>query len=378
MWSRRHFTLSAAAAAFLPFAGRALAAAPEMGTTLTEAQREAGKAFVARNMAVDIHAHPGRFFMVGSPPTPMMSVYKPSSFEKEAIDDIRSSGLSAVMFSAVSDHPLLGPTPDGPRATRAYRPGEAFADYRRQLALMKDIVRRHQLGRGRDSRDIRDAFTKHKPACVFSVEGGDFIEDRLDRVDKAARDGVRAITIIHYRVNQIGDNQTSPPVHNGLTPLGKDTVRRMNRAGIIVDLAHASYDATKQAADVSDKPMMISHSNLKQAGRPDHVRLLTPEHARIVTGSGGLIGAVPAGFGYLKTFADFIGAIVQLVDTVGVDHVAIGTDMDYTPASVVPRYADWSLIPAALLAHGMHEAEVAKIIGGNFLRLLDATTGGKA
>ncbi len=75
------------------------------------------------------------------------------------------------------------------------------------------------------------------------------------------------------------------------------------------------------------------------------------------------MGSVPSGIGQ-KTVADWIASVLRLVDAVGVDHVAIGTDMDANYMPVFSDYADWPLIPAALLAQGMHEPEVAKVMGG--------------
>ena len=83
------------------------------------------------------------------------------------------------------------------------------------------------------------------------------------------------------------------------------------------------------------------------------------------------MGSVPSGIGQ-KTVADWIVSILRLVEAVGVDHVAIGTDMDANYMPVFADYAQWPLIPAALLAHGLSEADVAKVMGGNFLRLMGA------
>jgi membrane dipeptidase len=220
------------------------------------------------------------------------------------------------------------------------------------------------------SADVNQAHRHHDTAAVFAVEGGDFIEDRLDRVHTAFADGVRAITIVHYHVNQIGDIQTQSPVHGGLTPLGKSIVGELNRAGIIIDLAHATLEVVRGAVETSTKPVMISHSNLATP-TANHPRLISAEHAKLVTAAGGIIGAWPSGFGQ-ATFADFVDSIQRLVDTVGIDHVAIGTDMDGNYKPVLRSYRDWSLIPAALLARGLHETEVAKVLGTNFLRVFGA------
>ena len=220
---------------------------------------------------------------------------------------------------------------------------------------------------GRSPADIVNARSHHRTAAVFAIEGGDFIEDRLDRIKAAFDDGVRAITIVHYHINQIGDIQSQPPVHGGLTELGKSIIRKMNHRGIIVDLAHATLAVTRNVIEVSSQPVMLSHSNLVTPSF-SHPRLITAEHAKLIAASGGVVGAWPSGFGQ-NTFSDYIDAIQRLIDAVGVKHVAIGTDMDGNYKPVFRNYRDWGLIPAALMARGMHEHEAAAIMGGNFLRV---------
>jgi membrane dipeptidase len=119
---------------------------------------------------------------------------------------------------------------------------------------------------------------------------------------------------------------------------------------------------------------MVSHTNLSTATL-NHPRLISREHARLVADAGGIIGSWPSGIGQ-TTFADYIDSIQRLVDAVGMEHVAIGTDMDGNFRPVLRNYRDWSLIPAALLARGMRETEIAKIIGGNFLRVFKENLGG--
>jgi len=341
------------------------------GLKLTEAQRKAGVTFLDRHPSVDVHAHPGRFFLRGLTRQNATTRAMGAPFEAKALADMAAGQVSGVLFNCVSDAVLLEQSPTkGLVAAREFEPGEAWADYQRQIGTLKALVARGDAAPGRDGRDIARAQATHRTACVFAVEGGDFIEDRLDRVHAAHADGVRSITIVHYHPNQIGDPQTEAPRFPGLTPVGKQIVREMNKAGVIVDLAHASLGVTRDAAEISTRPMMISHTNLK---RPDvdHPRLISVEHAKLVTNHGGLVGSVPSGIGQKNT-ADWIASILRLVDAVGIDHVAIGTDMDANYMPVFSDYADWPLIPAALLAHGMAEAEVAKVMGGNFLRVLAA------
>ena len=340
----------------------------DLGMPLSAEQRSAGAAFLERHASVDTHSHPGRFFLKRLvEQTPTTRAFG-EAFEDQAIADLSAGNVSAALFCAVADMRLIEMTATGGlRAGRDWRPGEAYADYRRQLAELQTLLSNQALTPGLTPADIDAAHRHRKTGAVFAVEGGDFIEDRLDRVHEAFREGVRAITLVHYHVNRIGDIQTEAPVHNGLTALGKSIVAEMNRTGIIIDLAHATLAVTKDVLSISRKPIMISHTNIATAS-VNHPRLIGIEHAKLVASAGGIIGSWPSGIGQ-SSFSDYIDSIQRLVDTVGIDHAAIGTDMDANFKPVLRSYRDWSLIPAALLARGMREEEVAKIMGGNFLRV---------
>ena len=343
----------------------------ELGMNLSAQQRAAGVAFLKRHTSVDIHSHPGRFFLKNAiDPTPTTRAFG-EPFEAAAIADLNAGNVSAALFCAVADMRLLEMTPaQGLHASRDFQPGEAYADYRRQLAELKTLTASHRLADGLKPADLLAAHARHRTAAVFAVEGGDFIEDHLDRIHEAFHDGVRAITLVHYHVNQIGDIQTEAPVHRGLTALGKSIVAEMNKTGILIDLAHATFDVTKGVLEASSKPVMVSHTNLMTA-TASHPRLISAEHARLVAAAGGIIGSWPSGVGQ-TTFADYVDSILRLIDAVEIDHVAIGTDMDANFRPVLRSYRDWSLIPAALLARGLRDNDVAKVMGANFLRVFKA------
>jgi membrane dipeptidase len=343
----------------------------ELGMNLSAEQRAAGVAFLKRHTSVDIHCHPGRFFLRHViDPTPTTRAFG-EPFESAAIADLNAGNVSAALFSAVADMRLLEMTPaQGLHASRDFQPGEAYADYRRQLAEFKTLAASHGLTSGLKPDDLLAAHAQHKTAAIFAVEGGDFIEEDLDRVHQAFHDGVRAITLVHYHINQIGDIQTEAPFRKGLTALGKSIVAEMNKTGILIDLAHATFDVTKDVLDVSSKPVMVSHTNLSTS-TTSHPRLISREHARLVAAAGGIIGSWPSGVGQ-ATFADYIDSILRLIDAVQIDHVAIGTDMDANFKPVLRSYRDWGLIPAALLARGLRHGDVAKVMGDNFLRVFKA------
>lgn len=341
-----------------------------LGLALTEEQVGDGVAFLRDHPSVDIHAHPGLFFLRDAPdPTPGMLRFG-QPFENKAIAALAGGRVSCALFAGVSDVRLLEVSRAGITAGREFAPGEAYADYRRQLARLTALVANGRLIRAETGTDVRRAHRTGQTSCMFSIEGGDFIENRLERVEQAAAAGVRLITIVHYHVNQIGDIQTAPPRHGGITPLGRRIVRAMNRSGIIVDLAHAPLSVTQGAVEASRSPMVISHTNLSRPG-VEHPRLIGVEQAKLVTARGGVIGSVPSGVGQ-KTMSEWIDNIARMVDILGVGAVGIGTDMDANFQPVFTDHRLWHLVPAALLARGMLKADLSGIMGGNFLRVLAA------
>ncbi|MFQ5932893.1 MAG: dipeptidase, partial [Nitrospiraceae bacterium] len=215
--------------------------------------------------------------------------------------------------------------------------------------------------------EIVRAQVQGRPGAILAVEGGDFLEGRIERVQEAYDKGIRSIQLVHYHINELGDIQTELPRHNGLTSFGAEVIREMNRLGMVVDLAHATFDMTKAAVEVTSRPVMLSHSLIGSS----HPRLISKDHARLIAKTDGVIGAW-AVRGPRSTFSRYIDHIEKLVDAGGIDHVGIGTDMDGAP--LVITYEEWPKIPAALLARGYSRNDVAKVMGGNFMRMFKAVS----
>ena len=105
------------------------------------------------------------------------------------------------------------------------------------------------------------------PALVLAIEGCDFLDGDLDRLNAMEARGVRSIQLTHYLVNETGDIQTAPPVHGGLTQFGADVVRRMNQIGVIVDVAHCSEDTVRGVVAATSKPILCTPRQPAGAGR---------------------------------------------------------------------------------------------------------------
>jgi len=347
--SRRAFLATAVAPVLA--AGCATVAPTPSGTTW---------ALLESALSMDLHAHPALFPSLAS-----------NTFEGHC-QRAAGGGVKLISLAAVADSPLLSRTPSGGlHATREPSPGELFASTWRQLDVL--VARSGAAGMSLVRRaDELGIPTTIPVRGLLAVEGCDFLEGRVDRIAHAHERGVRSLQLVHYRVNELGDIQTEPPRHHGLTPFGREAVREMNRLGIVVDVAHATFDVVKGAVESTSRPLILSHSNIQDGS--GWARFITAEHARLVAETGGVIGAMPI---ILRRRGDdidgYVNYISRLVDVVGIDHVGIGTDMDgIGPGAIFTSYARWPSLAAALLDRGYRADDVAKILGGNFQRVLQA------
>jgi membrane dipeptidase len=293
---------------------------------------------------------------------------------EEVFTNVRAARMAAVSFATVTDLRVIGARPDGSLyARRDFVSGEVYADHQRQLDAVRSLARRQELPIVRTATDIEAAHAASTTAMFITCEGADFIEGNFERIGEAHAAGVRSITVVHYRRNEFADLQTEPPLHGGLTSAGKELVREMNRVGMVIDLAHATFDTTVGALEASVQPLMISHTHLA-GGKRDHPRLVSDEHARAVADAGGLIGAWPSGVSS-ETFDDFVDEVVRLAGVVGVEHVAIGTDMDANYKPVMTDYHGFATLETGLLRRGFTQGDTDRILGGNAIDLIRKVCG---
>jgi membrane dipeptidase len=323
---------------------------------------------------VDLHAHPGRFFLEGLRPEQRVGPFTADPEADRVHAEAEAGGMAAVAYATVADGAVLGWQGPGVLATtRDFAPGEAYADHRRQLAAAQQVVSRLGLTVMRGADDIDQAHADGRTCLLLTCEGADFAEDDLGRVAEAQEVGVRSITLVHYRQNAFGDAQTAPAVHRGLSAAGRELVREANRVGVLIDVAHATFETTLAVLEESSQPVMLSHTHLR-GGRRDHPRLVSPAHASAVAAGGGVIGVWPSGFSS-ETFDDFVDEITRLTDTVGVDHVGIGTDMDGNYEPVLASYREFAAIGTGLASRGLTDVDIDKVLGGNAVRLIRTVCG---
>ena len=344
-----------------------------LGFEVSAEELAKARALLARYPSFDAHAHPGRTFVDGAQNlSGLVWIYaKLGHFEQKAVADMKAGGLTAATFAAVSDFQVLGVEGEGLAPVRPFAPGEAWASYQLQIAKLRALVDSGLVAGIRAPADVQAARASGKVGALLAVEGGDFLEGKPERVAQAYADGVRVITLLHYRGNELGDTITGTAVHGKLSDAGVAVVKAMNEAGMLVDVAHASEATALGAIRASSRPVIASHVHV-QSPTLAHPRFISLDLARAVAQTGGgVLGAWPAGIG-IADLNGFVSRTFELVEKVGIDHVCLGTDMDANYKPVFDSYANLPLYVAGLLKRGMQEAEVAKVIGGNFMRVFAA------
>ncbi len=341
-----------------------------IGFDLSEQELAGARNLLGAHPAFDSHAHPGRTFVKGAKGLPAkLKLYQAlGTFEKKAVADMQIGGMAAAAFATVSDFSVLDVGDHGLAVRRPFEDGEAYAHYQVQIANLNALADTGLVQALSRPSDVLAAHKAGQTGAWFTAEGGDFLEGRTDRVASAYEDGIRSITLMHYRTNALGDIMTKDPVHGGLTQTGAAIVKAMNDAGMVVDVAHASEDTVHGVLGVSRAPVLCSHTHILGDHAPAIPRFISADLAREIAAQGGLIGLWPAGLG-ITTLSDLIDRAFELIDLVGVDHVCLGTDMDANYKPVMESYRKTPYLVGGLIKRGLGPDDTMKLMGGNLIRL---------
>jgi membrane dipeptidase len=318
------------------------------------------------HLSVDVHTHGGKTG-IGAP-TPNGDLAR----------NMRAGGIAAVCLAEVPDRPLLGRDAKGVlKALRAPGPDELYRFHLGTLDWIDALVAQHGVRRALTLADLRAAHAAGQPAIVQDIEGLDFLDGKLERLEECYRRGVRHVQLVHYTPNAIGDFQTGEIRHHGLTPFGADVIRLCDRLGMVVDVAHGTEELVRQAAQATRRPLLLSHTALQgskaQGTTPLTARQISPAHAKLVADTGGAIGL----WHFFPSLPRYVDGLKEMADAVGVDHVCIGTDQSANPG-ILPDHSTFSRLVDLMLKGGFSAAETGKIVGGNYLRLFAQATGGAA
>jgi membrane dipeptidase len=303
------------------------------------------------------------------------------------------------------------------------RPGEAFRQARELIDAMVGAIRTNsdRVELARTGADVERIVEAGKIAMPLSIEGGHAIENSLETLREFHSLGVSSMTLTHNVTHDWADSGADEARWGGLNDLGRQVVREMNRLGMVVDISHVSDSTFFDVLEVSEDPVIASHSGVRALN--PHRRNVSDDMLRALGDNGGVIAIVfvlnyltpeyrdamselrsvgapwyrrlPAvqdldlriamdhldaardwPMENLPTLDDVLDHIDHAVATAGVDHVGLGADMyPRTPSPVGIRGAqDYPNITSGLKRRGYSDEDVRKIMGGNLLRVWKQVT----
>ena len=290
-----------------------------------------------------------------------------------------------------------------------------------QIDLVKSIVRRYpnDFALARTAAQVRAAHRAGRIASLIGAEGGGQIGESFSVLRAYAELGVGYLTLTHSRTIAWADSATDDPKHGGLTPFGKAVVREMNRLNMLVDLSHVNEDTMMAAIAESRAPVIFSHSSARALC--DHPRNVSDKVLKEVARTGGIVmvafapnyiseerrvwgvqqGAQRALYNQPPLNGLYIGqpdrakaamdawlaanpeprVTVQMVadhidhiaKVAGYDHVGLGGDYDGLPAlpDGMAGVESYPPLLLELMKRGWSDANIAKLAGGNILRVME-------
>ena len=320
---------------------------------------------------------------------------------------LRRGGVGGQFWSVYVDAALPGP--------------EQVKETLEQIDLIQTIVARYpnDFALARTAADVRRIHAQGRIASLLGVEGGGQIDGSLSVLRAYHQLGAGYLTLTHVLTIDWADSATDNPRHGGLTPFGEQVVRELNRLGMLADLSHVSEDTMRDALRVSKAPMIFSHSSARALA--DHPRNVSDDVLLLVARNGGVVmvnyalsyvsdayrrwsaeesaaktrfNAPPYGGLYIGqperaaaalaewrranppprvTLSDVADHIEHIARVAGVDHVGIGSDFDGVSNRLPEGLGDVATYPALLaelMRRGWSDQDVAKLAGGNILRVM--------
>tara|TARA_Y100000588_G_scaffold338917_1_gene381219 strand:- start:7462 stop:8193 length:732 start_codon:yes stop_codon:yes gene_type:complete len=209
--------------------------------------------------------------------------------------------------------------------------------------------------------------TRGLVGALLAIEGAHCLEGQIENIDELFNEGYRMVGLAHFFDNEVGGSAHGVD-KKGLTEFGRMVVRQLEKRRMIIDLAHSSPRVYEEVLRMATRPIVVSHGGVK--GTCDSVRNLDDNILRTIAERGGLIG-----IGYWDgaicdpTPSSWARAVEYSIAIMGEDHVALGSDFDGAVA-VGFDTSELSLLTAELMALGMKEKTIRKIMGENVVRFL--------
>jgi membrane dipeptidase len=224
-----------------------------------------------KSISVDVHTHGGKTGITSKAPP-----------NDDLANAMQAGSLAVACLADVPDGPILGRNAQVLVALRTPEPGELYRHHLERLAWLDEMVAHHGLRRALCAADLEAAHKAGQPAIVADVEGLDFLDGKLERLDEAYQRGIRHLQLVHYTPNDIGDFQTGAVMHQGLTSFGDEVIRVCHRLGFVCDVAHATY---REGAENGRVMCLSLHPH--NIGRPNAAKHLD-EALRYILGHDGV------------------------------------------------------------------------------------------
>ena len=230
------------------------------------------------------------------------------------------------------------------------------------------------------SEDVNRILAEGKKVIMIGVENAYSMGLDTSNVETFWKKGARYVSLTHNGHNQFSDSNTGEfddtALHNGLSDLGKEVIELLNYYGIMIDISHPSKEAIRQMTELSKAPIIASHSSARALR--DHPRNVDDEQLNWIKENGGVIQTTALGFFLTDrddppaNLDDFMDHIDYMVEKIGIDHVGISSDFDGGGGILGWEDASETMnVTSALRERGYSESEIAKLWGGNLLRVLD-------
>ncbi len=361
---------------------------PSQAVEVSEAEEARVKKLFEENIVISLHDH---CFVAPKDLNEFME------FRRWGRDYTGYEGLSVSGLDCVFDNMMDG------TAMITSRGGWKWDDVIFDIGMrLSDIAHQDMVVLATTTEDILRAKAQGQVAFVISLEGAAMIENELDRIDVLYGLGVRCLGIAYSEGNALGCGLREPN-DGGLTMFGRQAVKRMNKLGMAIDISHSGDQTSMDTIETSDQPIFITHAGARSLW--DTKRLKTDDTIKACADKGGVIGIEAAPHTTITekqqrhNIDSFMEHFEYCVNLVGMDHVTFGPDVLFgdhvglhktlsaalslsaskgnkpfprvdwvdgieNPAEAFPNIVRW------LVKHGYSDEDIAKVIGGNTMRVL--------
>ena len=248
---------------------------------------------------------------------------------------------------------------------------------------IEDIVKANNryLSIARTATDLYEDKRKGRKSIMLGIENGLAIEHDLQNLEHFARRGIVYMTLCHNGDNDICDSAKGCNSHNGVSAYGAKVIEEMNHLGIIVDMSHASEKSFYDALDISNDPIVCSHSNCKSLCNVP--RNLTDEQLKALADKGGVC-QITLYHGFLRNngkeadIRDVMEHLEHAIKIMGIEHVGLGSDFDGDGGiKGLANSSDMLTFTLELMRRRYNNHDIARIWGGNWMRVMSAIQSGK-